>query len=89
MTPRDRLDTALVHLADQGRRPPCGEWRGTPSPWLSEDPTDRDRAAALCTPCPLLDLCAAAADEADEAHHVWGGTDRTRKGRKGGPSARP
>ncbi len=78
MSARGQLDAALVHLAAQGQRPPCGQpWAG--GLWTSDNLEDRQRAATLCRPCPLLEPCAAAADEADERHHVWGGADRTKK----------
>lgn len=77
MTARDDLDRLLLDLATRGQRPPCGEpWAD--GLWTSEHLEDRQRAATLCRPCPLLEPCAAAADEADERHHVWGGQDRTR-----------
>lgn len=77
MTAHDDLDRLLLDLATRGQRPPCGEpWAD--GLWTSEHLEDRQRAATLCRPCPLLDPCAAAADEADERHHVWGGQDRTR-----------
>ena len=77
MTARDRLDAALVHLAAQGQRPPCGQpWAG--GLWTSDDKADREHAARLCRSCPALDPCRDAADEGDERHHVWGGIDRTR-----------
>lgn len=77
MTARDRLDGALVNLAAAGRRPVCGEpW--SEALWTSDDADDRAEAARLCQRCPLLAPCAAAAEEADERHNVWGGRDYTR-----------
>lgn len=77
MTARDRLDRALLDLAERGARPPCGHrWSG--DLWVSDDAEDRRQAAVLCRPCPVLEACAAAAEEADERHNVWGGRDYTR-----------
>lgn len=79
MTARDRLDRALVDLAARGQRPPCGQpW--AEGLWVSDDYRDRLEAARLCRPCPVLEACRAAADEAGEKHHVWGGRDRGAKG---------
>lgn len=77
MTARDRLDRALLDMAARGQRPPCGQPWGD-GLWTSESHEDRARAAVLCRPCPLLEPCAATAEEADERHNVWGGRDWTR-----------
>lgn len=50
--------------------------------FTSEDSTERAEAAALCTGCPVLDLCAAAARSTREGH-VYGGKDRTREAKRG------
>lgn len=76
MTARDELDRALLHLAERGQRPPCAQrWAG--DLWVSDDHGERREAARLCSGCPVLEQCAAAADENDERHHVWAGVDRT------------
>lgn len=75
MTARDRLTHGLVLLADQGRRPPCGDWTDGDNPWLSDNHDQRARAVQACATCPLLEPCAAAADEVGETFGVWGGRD--------------
>jgi len=70
-------------MASAGGRPPCGEW-GNHAVWLSEDAQLRTLAVRWCQPCPLLDLCDAAATEDREAFGVWGGRDRTPCGRRAG-----
>lgn len=70
------LDRALRQLATAGRYPPCA----APSAgglWLAEDRAVRAVAARLCTSCPVVAECAAAADSREETFGVWGGVDRT------------
>jgi hypothetical protein len=77
VTAAEALTIALLELADQGRATPCqGRRRDR---WTSDDATDRAWAASVCSTlgCAALEQCAAAADEHDERHHVWGGRDRT------------
>lgn len=77
MTAAEALTRALVDLADRGELTPCqGRRRDR---WTSADAEDREWAAAVCVGlgCPVLVECGASADEHDERHHVWGGTDRT------------
>jgi len=76
VTAAEQLTRRLVDLATQGRRPRCGE-PGGHELWTSDDADDRAQAASWCTGCPVLDECAAAADEHDERFGVFGGTDRT------------
>ncbi len=76
MTAAERLTRRLVTLAAQGRRPRCGE-AGSHGLWLSDDADDRAQAASWCTGCPVMDECAAAADEHGERFGVFRGTDRT------------
>lgn len=74
MSARDRLDRALLDLADRGGRPRCGE----PADhllWTSEKPDERARAAGMCVGCPVLRQCALAAEEEGELF-VWAGVDR-------------
>ncbi len=79
-TAAERLTRALVAIAEQGRRPRCGE-PGGHEMWLSDDATERAQAARWCAGCPVLVECGAAADENDERHGVWAGVDRTRSSR--------
>jgi len=60
----DRLTTALVKMATEGRRPPCAG-SGSDS-WLSNDWREREAAAVACGGCPVLDACDAAAEENGE-----------------------
>ncbi len=76
MTAAEQLTRALVDFAAQGRRPRCGE-PGGHELWCSDDATDRAQAASWCTGCPVMDECAAAADEQAEKFGVWAGRDRT------------
>jgi hypothetical protein len=68
------LHVALVDLAHDNSSPRCTQIDG--AMWTSEDVADRDAASALCLGCPVLGLCAAAADSRDERWGVWGGRDR-------------
>lgn len=72
--PDEQLTHALLLLADQGRRPRCGD-PDTHDMWTSDLLTDRRQAAAWCTGCPVLTLCANAGRA--ERRGVWGGIDRT------------
>ncbi len=77
MTAAEALGHALLELADQGRATPCqGRRRDR---WTSESAEERAWAATVCVGlgCEVLLQCRAAADEHDERHHVWAGTDRT------------
>lgn len=84
MTARDDLHTALDELHEHT---PCtGEHRAD---WLSDNPHERATAAEACTPCPVLTLCQALADEEHHAFGVWAGTDRTPGPRRRNPSHDP
>lgn len=76
MTAQERLTSALVHLAADGGRPPCGDFGGH-ALWTSDDSADRALAARWCQSCPLIRECHDAAEERGERYHVWGGVDRT------------
>lgn len=80
MTAREDLTAALVALLDDDDRPPCC-WPDVGPWWISEDRTDRARAAEHCHGCAILDRCHAAAEETDERFGVWAGRDRTPKPR--------
>lgn len=71
---RDRLDDAVRACVDAGDLPPCLA-PNNGSLWLSERRDERDTAAQLCQPCPILEPCAAAAEEGRETFGVWGGRD--------------
>lgn len=73
MSARAALDHALVVMASEGRRPPCGE---VGSLHLSEDHNERAAAALTCRGCPVLRECGDAAEESDERFGVWGARDR-------------
>jgi len=77
VTAAEELTLALVDLTDHGHTTPCqGRRRDR---WTSDDAAEREWAAAVCVGlgCPVLVQCGASADEHDEKHHVWAGTDRT------------
>ncbi|MGB3761833.1 MAG: WhiB family transcriptional regulator [Ornithinimicrobium sp.] len=81
MIATDEASTAWSHftgrldeLAREGRSTPC---RVDPEPFTSDDQDDRAEAAYACAGCPALIACGTYAETAREAHHVWGGIDRT------------
>lgn len=67
----DDLNGALLVIAHNGTPAPCT----TSDAWLSPDRDDRAAAVAGCAPCPVLDLCAKAADAIQPDAGVWGGQD--------------
>lgn len=69
----ERLDLALLGMAENGQAPPCYGLGG----FTSDDPLERRIAAPICEHCPIRELCTAAADERRESFGVWGGRDRT------------
>lgn len=71
MIAAERLTAALVELASHGGRPPCGDWQERDY-WLSDDPSEREQAAAWCAGCPVIRECGEAADENGERFGVWG-----------------
>jgi WhiB family redox-sensing transcriptional regulator len=44
-----------------------------PELWFAESPQDVEFAKALCTDCPVLDLCLTGAKQRREPWGVWGG----------------
>lgn len=76
MTATENLTHALVRLAADGGRPPCGEYGGHEL-WFSNDAADRALAADRCLDCQVFAACGAAADEQDERWGIWAGVDRT------------
>lgn len=84
MTAWERLTQGLLQLADRDQKTPCqGRRRDR---WTSDDPDERAWAASVCSSlgCPLIDACAAAADESGERFGVWAGVDLTHVKRKRG-----
>ena len=79
MNAQEALTGALVAQAEAGILPPC---RYGVDEWFSDDPELRAVAVTCCQRCEVLAECAAAADEQQERHGVWGGSDRTRKARR-------
>lgn len=75
MNARAAFDAALVDMASRGEKPRCAE-PADRHLWTSEDADERARAARLCGPCPVLELCGASADEEKDTHTVRGGVDR-------------
>ena len=81
MTAAEVLTRALTALEDAGKSWPC---RGRPE-WISDDPEDREAAARMCEPCPVLSQCRAAGDEIQATAAVYGGIPRGNAGRRGRP----
>jgi WhiB family transcriptional regulator, redox-sensing transcriptional regulator len=46
---------------------------GDPDLWFADNPTDLERAKALCADCPIRSQCLAAALKRGEPWGVWGG----------------
>ncbi len=78
MTAAEELSAAVQALVLDHRVIPCGR---APALWYGDTPAERAEAAQRCNGCAVLDLCAAAADEAGEKWGVWGGTDRQPRAR--------
>ncbi len=70
---RHLLDLAAQHALN-GEQTPCA---ADPGPWLSDDTTERARAADDCHRCPIRAECVAATAEIRPTFGVWGGKDRT------------
>ena len=70
---RQRLDSALVLLSDEGKMPPCHR---DSRPWFSDVATEIRAAIAGCLRCPVLAPCGdyASADDHGDRHGVWGAT---------------
>ena len=69
-------DTRLGNLHDAAElvddeRLPCRV--NDPELWFAESPQDVEFAKALCTDCPVRDLCLDGAKERREPWGVWGG----------------
>ena len=79
MTAYEALANALAEALSARLRVPCIK----SEQWTSEDPHERVQAALACDGCPMLTLCAAAADENGEVWGVWGGVDRGRTAHAG------
>lgn len=70
----EALTAALVDLAGDGIRPPCGDHL-LGYLWTSEDAAEREAAARMCGPCPIRQTCHVAAEARGELF-VWAGIDR-------------
>lgn len=79
MTAAENLTGALLAMAADGERPPCGDGE-TSAYWTSEDRTQLTQAAAWCAGCPVLRECGAAADEIKATAGVWAGVERLLSG---------
>jgi WhiB family redox-sensing transcriptional regulator len=72
----DHADGGLSTLHDavdqvDHERLPCRV--NNPELWFAESPSDVEFAKALCTDCPVLDLCLSGAKDRREPWGVWGG----------------
>ncbi len=77
------LEPTLSHLHDEAElsiereafagadRLPCRV--NDPELWFAESPQDVEFAKALCTDCPVRDLCLRGAQQRREPWGVWGG----------------
>lgn len=68
------LSQALVQLAAEGRRPPCGDPEAKPL-FTSDNPEEREAAAHRCRHCPISRECLREALETRATAGVWGGID--------------
>jgi hypothetical protein len=68
------LTAALAELAESGVGWPCVV---DPDAWFEGGPRKLAERAVQCRACPVVRLCGAVADEAEERFGVWGGVDRT------------
>ena len=82
MSAYGELTHALDALDEAAERVPCRDRRRS-ARWTSDEADDLEWAAFHCRSlhCPVLALCAQAADELKARHHVWGGQVRTPKPR--------
>jgi hypothetical protein len=67
---------ALINAAASGLRTHCSD-PDSRDLWLSEEVTERRKAARLCAGCPVLEPCHSAAEARGEKFGVWAGVDRT------------
>jgi hypothetical protein len=70
------LNRRLLELAQRNEHPRCSDPVHHPL-WTSDHEAERAEAARLCSGCPIIRECGAAADELDERFGVWSGRDRT------------
>jgi len=65
--------STLHDVADQvdHERLPCRV--NNPELWFAESPSDVEFAKALCTDCPVLEMCLSGAKDRREPWGVWGG----------------
>lgn len=71
MTATQALHAAILAALDTGQRPPCIADRANRHLWTSNKRDERDQAAELCAPCPVLAECLEAGR--GEKAGVWGG----------------
>lgn len=64
----------MFTAAARGSRPRCGDYQ-TSYLWLSEDPAERQQAAAMCAGCVVLQPCAEVGRF--QRFGVFGGRDTT------------
>jgi hypothetical protein len=67
-----RLRETLDALVDACDRTPC---QTTPDVFVAEHREARAAAAAVCAACPVILLCAQAADEIAPSFGVWAGSE--------------
>jgi hypothetical protein len=83
MNPVEAMNARLMELTQHdGQIPPCAH---NPDAWLSEHPDQRRIAARACRYCPLIQTCAALADQIRPTFGVWAAVDRTPQPRRPTP----
>lgn len=68
------LTVALLDMAREGQRPPCGDPEAKPL-FTSDHAEDREAAAYRCRRCPITAECLAEALETRATAGVWAGVD--------------
>lgn len=66
----EAVATLLDNAPQTGRQLPC---RRDPDLWFAEQPSELERAKALCADCPVKSQCLAGALDRQEPWGVWGG----------------
>ena len=68
------LTVALLSMAREGQRPPCGDPEAKPL-FTSDLAEEREAAAYRCRRCPITAECLAEALQTRATAGVWGGVD--------------
>ena len=72
--PEDLTLTRAIEDFEEAKSKVTGKCAGDPGPWMDwEAPPTAEKAAELCSGCPLAKACRNYALAAKETHGVWGG----------------